>query len=191
MAHPSVTEQSSTQRSSDRSGERSDSAFRTISDVSHELGVAQHVLRFWETKFNQIRPMKRAGGRRYYRPEDFALLKRIHHLLYTEGYTIPGAQKALKGVTKTRLRNEELGNAPSSTKQPLASLANGALQAANSDYADPVYEAQAAAAAAIIEPPPARETVVEYRLTPKQTQLLHATLAELMEMKALLPEDGK
>ncbi len=83
--------------------QKSNDAFRTISEVSHELGVAQHVLRFWETKFGQIRPMKRAGGRRYYRPEDVALLQRIHQLLYAEGYTIPGAQKALKGVNKTKL----------------------------------------------------------------------------------------
>lgn len=75
-------------------------AFRTISEVAEELGVQQHVLRFWETKFNQIRPMKRGGGRRYYRPEDVALLKHIHALLYSEGYTIKGAQKLLKGQSK-------------------------------------------------------------------------------------------
>jgi DNA-binding transcriptional MerR regulator len=75
-------------------------AFRTISEVADELGVQQHVLRFWETKFNQIRPMKRGGGRRYYRPEDVALLKHIHTLLYSEGYTIKGAQKLLKGQSK-------------------------------------------------------------------------------------------
>ncbi|NBX65807.1 MAG: MerR family transcriptional regulator [Proteobacteria bacterium] len=75
-------------------------AFRTISEVASELGVQQHVLRFWETKFNQIRPMKRGGGRRYYRPEDVVLLKHIHTLLYSEGYTIKGAQKLLKGQSK-------------------------------------------------------------------------------------------
>lgn len=176
MAHPSVTED-------DSSFNRSEHAFRTISDVSHELGVAQHVLRFWETKFNQIRPMKRAGGRRYYRPEDFALLKRIHHLLYTEGYTIPGAQKALKGVTKARLRSEEMAAQPQpqAPRAPLTSLSAGNLQAANND--DPF------AAPQIIEPLPTRETVIEYRLTSKQTNLLQETLAELMEMKALLPEN--
>jgi len=75
-------------------------AFRTISEVADELGVQQHVLRFWETKFNQIRPMKRGGGRRYYRPEDVALLQHIHSLLYGEGYTIKGVQKLLKGQSK-------------------------------------------------------------------------------------------
>ena len=75
---------------------KSATAFKTISEVADELDVQQHVLRFWETKFSQIRPLKRGGGRRYYRPEDMALLKRIHHLLYTEGYTIKGVQKLLR-----------------------------------------------------------------------------------------------
>lgn len=75
---------------------KSASAFRTISEVSKELGVQQHVLRFWETKFSQVRPLKRGGGRRYYRPEDVELLKRIHELLYTEGYTIKGVQKLMR-----------------------------------------------------------------------------------------------
>ena len=77
-------------------GGKSVSAFRTISEVSAELDVPQHVLRFWETKFIQLRPLKRGGGRRYYRPEDVALLRRIHGLLYGEGYTIKGVQRVLK-----------------------------------------------------------------------------------------------
>jgi DNA-binding transcriptional MerR regulator len=88
------------------SGEQSKkapSAFRTISEVADELGVQQHVLRFWETKFSQVRPLKRGGGRRYYRPEDVALLQKIHHLLYTEGYTIKGVQKLLREVGKNQL----------------------------------------------------------------------------------------
>ena len=79
-----------------RRSKKSESAFRTISEVADLLDVQQHVLRFWETKFSQIRPLKRGGGRRYYRPEDVALLQSIHHLLYTEGYTIKGVQKMLK-----------------------------------------------------------------------------------------------
>jgi DNA-binding transcriptional MerR regulator len=71
-------------------------AFRTISEVADDLKVPQHVLRFWETRFNQIRPMKRAGGRRYYRPDDVDLLRGIHHLLYGEGYTIRGVQRILR-----------------------------------------------------------------------------------------------
>jgi DNA-binding transcriptional MerR regulator len=71
-------------------------AFRTISEAAEELDVPQHVLRFWETRFGQIKPMKRAGGRRYYRPADVDLLKGIRGLLYSEGYTIRGVQKILK-----------------------------------------------------------------------------------------------
>ena len=76
--------------------EKSPEAFRTISEVAEELDVPQHVLRFWETRFAQIKPMKRGGGRRYYRPEDVNLLKGIRHLLYGEGYTIKGVQRILK-----------------------------------------------------------------------------------------------
>jgi len=78
-----------------RSG-KSETAFRTISEVADDLEVPQHVLRFWEGRFPQVRPLKRGGGRRYYRPEDVALLRRIRDLLYREGYTIKGVQKLLK-----------------------------------------------------------------------------------------------
>ncbi len=79
-----------------RASGKSVAAFRTISEVSAELDVPQHVLRFWESKFTQLRPLKRGGGRRYYRPEDLVLLRRIHGLLYREGYTIKGVQRVLR-----------------------------------------------------------------------------------------------
>ena len=75
---------------------KSPDAFLTIREVSEELDVPQHVLRFWETKFNQVRPLKRGGGRRYYRPEDVDLLRRIRSLLYADGYTIRGVQKLMR-----------------------------------------------------------------------------------------------
>lgn len=75
---------------------KSATAFRTISEVADELDVPQHVLRFWETKFPQIRPLKRGGGRRYYRPEDVELLRKVAKLLYQEGYTIKGVQRLLR-----------------------------------------------------------------------------------------------
>src|SRR6201996_6124685 len=75
---------------------KSATAFRTISEVATDLSVPQHVLRFWESKFNQVRPLKRGGGRRYYRPEDIATLKRIKSLLYDDGMTIRGVQKILR-----------------------------------------------------------------------------------------------
>ena len=72
------------------------SAFRTISEVADDLHIPQHVLRFWETKFPQLKPLKRGGGRRYYRPEDISLLRRVSDLLYTQGYTIKGVQRLLR-----------------------------------------------------------------------------------------------
>ncbi len=75
---------------------KSPNAFRTISEVSSELDLPQHVLRFWETRFPQVKPIKRGGGRRYYRPEDVDLLHRIRSLLYDDGYTIKGVQKLLR-----------------------------------------------------------------------------------------------
>ncbi|MCH8835930.1 MAG: MerR family transcriptional regulator [Proteobacteria bacterium] len=79
-----------------RRGGKSAEAFRTISEAAGELELPQHVLRFWETKFPHIRPLKRGGGRRYYRPEDLLLLRRIRDLLYEDGYTIRGVQKLLR-----------------------------------------------------------------------------------------------
>ncbi len=95
--------------------EKSVTAFRTISEVSEELGVPQHVLRFWESKFSAIKPMKRGGNRRYYRPEDLHLLRSINRLLYTDGYTIRGVQKLLREQGPARLgvyRGSQDDNAP-------------------------------------------------------------------------------
>jgi len=76
--------------------DKSPDAFRTISEVAEDLDLPQHVLRFWETRFNQIKPLKRGGGRRYYRPQDIDLIKGIRHMLYDQGYTIKGVQKLLR-----------------------------------------------------------------------------------------------
>ncbi|MCK5621548.1 MAG: MerR family transcriptional regulator [Alphaproteobacteria bacterium] len=84
-----------TEAAGDTSG-KSPEAYRTIGEVSDMVGVAQHVLRFWESRFSQIRPVKRAGNRRYYRPDDVALIHRIRELLHDEGYSIRGVQKLLK-----------------------------------------------------------------------------------------------
>ncbi len=104
-----------------RETRKSKEAFRTISEAADELDVPQHVLRFWETKFSQIRPMKRAGNRRYYRPEDVELLRVVRHHLYDDGYTIKGVQKLLKeqGVKATvQAWNEEQASAPIADKKP-------------------------------------------------------------------------
>jgi DNA-binding transcriptional MerR regulator len=85
---------------------KSAEAFRTISEAAGELGVAQHVLRFWETKFSFIKPMKRAGGRRFYRPSDIAVLSAVRRLLHQEGYTIKGVQKLYRESGLRRLTGE-------------------------------------------------------------------------------------
>ena len=91
-------------------------AFRTISEVADELHIPQHVLRFWETKFPQVKPLKRGGGRRYYRPDDIALLRRISDLLYIQGYTIKGVQRLLRegggAACRTTFRRRRRTNAP-------------------------------------------------------------------------------
>ncbi|MAH83481.1 MAG: hypothetical protein CBB68_03850 [Rhodospirillaceae bacterium TMED8] len=104
--------------------EKAADAFRTISEVSIELNLPQYVLRFWETKFNRLRPLKRAGGRRYYRPEDLALLRHIQTLLYDEGYTIKGVQRILRrsGLSKEALRQSELSDGDHLTEDMASSL---------------------------------------------------------------------
>lgn len=82
-------------------------AFRTIGELSEELGVAQHILRYWETKFPQLRPLQRAGNRRYYRPADVALARRIHHFLSNEGYTVRGVQKLLREQPKAEAASRQ------------------------------------------------------------------------------------
>src|SRR5258708_39652222 len=86
---------------------KSAAAFRTISEVAADLDVPPHVLRFWESKFSQIKPLKRGGGRRYYRPEDIELLRRIRTLLYRDGYTIKGVQKLLRSPGMRAVATED------------------------------------------------------------------------------------
>ena len=107
-------------------------AFRTISEAADELGVPQHVLRFWETKFSFIRPMKRAGGRRFYRPQDIAVLSGVRALLHAEGYTIKGVQKLHREQGVTHVIAAGLGDNGSASldipiEAPVDSLAQGEL----------------------------------------------------------------
>jgi len=129
---PIATERAPTAASAaGRRLEKSSSAFRTISEVAQDLDVPQHVLRFWETRFTQIRPLKRGGGRRYYRPEDVALLRLIRELLYDEGYTIKGVQKLMReGALKQRLAQLEA--------EQLAEQASPAMEAPGASPADPL-----------------------------------------------------
>lgn len=98
---------------------KSATAYRTISEVAKELGVATHVLRFWETKFTQVKPLKRGGGRRYYRPDDIVTLKLIQDLLYNEGYTIRGVQTYLKKRTKKDVQAEAASRQTSNPFAPV------------------------------------------------------------------------
>lgn len=100
-----------------RRAAKSSEAFRTISEVADDLEVPQHVLRFWESKFPQIKPLKRAGGRRYYRPDDVTLLRRIRQCLYDQGYTIKGVQRLLR---EGALGGEETARAPATPPRPQA-----------------------------------------------------------------------
>lgn len=115
-----------------RRGGKSPGAFRTISEVSNDLEVPPHVLRFWETKFPQIKPLKRGGGRRYYRPEDVALLRQIRQLLYNDGYTIKGVQRLLKegALKNTAQLGVATSNEPGAQKQPQNSTARSQEKAA-------------------------------------------------------------
>ena len=101
-------------------GEKAPDAFRTIGELSAELGVAQHILRYWETKFPQLKPLQRAGNRRYYRPADVALARRIHRLLNEEGYTVRGVQKLLRSRD---VDAEQAQPAPARAPEPIAAPA--------------------------------------------------------------------
>jgi DNA-binding transcriptional MerR regulator len=118
-------------------------AFRSISEAADALGVPQHVLRFWETKFSFIRPMKRAGGRRFYRPQDIALLAQVRHLLHEEGYTIKGVQKLHRELGARRFLVGDVGsqaeappersNVAADSPRDLTAVARQRLQSALAD----------------------------------------------------------
>lgn len=151
-----------------KSGKKAQGAFRTISEVADELDVQQHVLRFWETKFSQVKPLKRGGGRRYYRPEDVALLKHIHYLLYTEGYTIKGVQKLLKGQGKNQI-----------AAQAMAAEQEGAIMPS---------KVAAANEEKVVAPSNSTKSGV-YDLSGHQRDALEAMLDELKALRALFPQE--
>lgn len=152
-------------------------AFRTISEVAEELNVQQHVLRFWETKFSQIRPMKRGGGRRYYRPEDVQLLKHIHTLLYSEGYTIKGAQKLLKGQSKGSIAAEAAEKAQTTAGNIAPIKAAAAAAPVNIPVA-----AQDGAAVATVQPAQADAQALPQAMV----DALQGMLGDLKELRALV-----
>jgi DNA-binding transcriptional MerR regulator len=157
--------------------EKAPDAFRTISEVAEELDVPQHVLRFWESRFREIKPMKRGGGRRYYRPEDVDLLRGIRHLLYGEGYTIRGVQRLLKEQGLRFVQNVWQPGAPQPTHHP-SEDAEESVEA--SEAAEPGGAERAGGA---ISP---RTTSPAAGLPREQLLKLHAALHELTECRKLL-----
>jgi DNA-binding transcriptional MerR regulator len=152
-------------------------AFRTISEVADELHIPQHVLRFWETKFPQVKPLKRGGGRRYYRPDDIALLRRISDLLYIQGYTIKGVQRLLR-EGGGRL-SDDIPPAPED-EQEAAEAERSARLAAEPEL--PGLASAAPSSPARVSPPRARVDPETERLR----TVLAETLRELEELRALL-----
>jgi DNA-binding transcriptional MerR regulator len=199
---------------SDKSAE----AFRTISEVASELDLATHVLRFWESKFPQIKPLKRAGGRRYYRPDDVSLLRRLKTLLHDEGYTIKGAQKlfreegARKYIDEGALPTTQDAISPVRTSVPQASLFDAPVQSKPLIQAMPeptpepittsprisfpmdtsAFLPDAPEPEDILDPSqpiaPVETIIIKQGLSDQQRDTLQAILAELQDMKKLLEE---
>ena len=157
--------------------EKSPDAFRTISEAAEELDLPQHVLRFWETRFSTIKPLKRGGGRRYYRPEDVLLLKGIRHLLYDQGYTIKGVQRILKEQGARNViaiaNGAPIGSLPAPSPEPDSELA--------SEFEDEVT----AYIVAVPEPEPVVGTT-RNALTEEDREKLAGVIRELLDCKRLL-----
>jgi DNA-binding transcriptional MerR regulator len=176
-------------------------AFRTISEVADEIDVPQHVLRFWESRFSQIRPMKRGGGRRFYRPEDVDLLRGVRHLLYGEGYTIRGVQRILREEGPAFVQNVwRVGAAPpppelqedrenddiaeaSVTERPEPDLSLFSVPSSR-----PRERAGDDRSAARREPvlPPAPPPLMQRGMKPEEKLKLRTALDELVECRRLL-----
>lgn len=167
---------------------KSPSAFRTITEVASELDLPQHVLRFWETKFPQIRPMKRRGGRRYYRPEDVVLLREVRRLLYVDGYTIRGVQKLLRQQGRRAL--EKAPVRPSAA----APAGGGSGQAAEAKTEGPAGKTEAEEASATAGADTASTDAPKWRRDMEMSTVLRKELLnlleELEELRALLPANA-
>ena len=161
--------------------EKAAEAFRTISEVANELDVPKHVLRFWEGKFPQVKPMKRGGGRRFYRPEDVDLLKGIRRLLYDEGYTIKGVQKVLRdqGVDHVKTHWSKLNGAAGKGR---ASHATAGEQA-------PVRTGSHGSGRGLRDGH-ANGSTAPFRVSRSQARRLRDALVALESCRSLLAEDG-
>jgi DNA-binding transcriptional MerR regulator len=151
-------------------------AFRTIGEVAGDLDVPKHVLRFWEGKFPQIRPMKRGGGRRYYRPEDMELLRGIRHLLHAEGYTIKGVQKIL--------REQGVDEVKAASRAALA--ATGTERGAKKRGRKAIAVAPVRKDAAAVEAAPAPAVAVKVAVAPAIKAVIAAAIRELELCRSIL-----
>jgi DNA-binding transcriptional MerR regulator len=158
--------------------EKSPDAFRTISEAAEELDLPQHVLRFWETRFSNIKPLKRGGGRRYYRPEDVLLLKGIRHLLYDQGFTIKGVQRILKDQGARYVIALSEG-------APLEELVALPAENGGSEHIEPVADFDGEPMAAHMAPE-VRPEPRERKLDAKDREKLEGVLRELLDCKRLL-----
>ena len=175
---------------------KSPDAFRTISEVADDLDLPQHVLRFWETRFNQIKPMKRGGGRRYYRPDDVDLLRGIKTLLYSEGYTIRGAQRLLKE------QGVKFAIQVGQGQDPVAILGSGAEPAAPEEAGTGREAVSVSELDSVIEGSGKGSTILkrltgrggnddsgqDITISAEDRKNLQATLFELLECKRLLDQ---
>jgi DNA-binding transcriptional MerR regulator len=175
--------------------DKSPDAFRTISEVADELDIPQHVLRFWESRFPQIKPMKRAGGRRYYRPDDVDLLRGIRHLLYGEGYTIRGVQRILREQGPKFVQAVWQPGAAQPAAAPGDETPDEAGQLAPDEAARALFGLLKAPPAPTHEPmamtaPSEREPSVSSvpRLTHEHVRRLQSALHELRECRELIEQ---
>ena len=178
--------------------EKAPEAFRTISEVASDLDLPQHVLRFWETRFQQIKPLKRGGGRRYYRPDDIDLLRGIRHLLYSEGYTIRGAQRLLKDHGIKFVQNVWRTGAPQPTRA--ARTAEPEIPEAPPLRPQPVSARRGDAESghrrlfgllpSLLSSEPDEERLAESRRAEVDTMILPSPLAPRISETATLPPDS-
>lgn len=171
--------------------EKAPDAFRTISEVAEELDLPQHVLRFWETRFTQIKPLKRGGGRRYYRPQDVELLRGIRQLLYGQGYTIRGVQRILREqglrfVVAAAHGEVEMSVVDADLEEEEAPPPRRPAQVSGEDEEGAKRLAERLTAGREPPAPPTPTPAMMASLTSDETRRLEATLSDLLECKRLL-----
>jgi DNA-binding transcriptional MerR regulator len=170
--------------------EKAPEAFRTISEVADEIDVPQHVLRFWESRFSQIRPMKRGGGRRFYRPEDVDLLRGVRHLLYGEGYTIRGVQRILREQGPGFVQNVWRAGAELPPPEVEEDRENDDVAAASStDRSEPDLSAFSVTSSRPRERAADERAVARQAprgMAPEEKRKLHVALDELIECRRVL-----